>query len=263
VQKRSKKKMAREARRIGEAFKEFLSSPRYELAILMGRELRELAQAEGELAGLLGEAEDRPPRVMVKLRPIYSGIRDVKGLIFDWEPVEGAERYVIRLEDPRTGKKWEAQPKQRPQPYPHEFPCPLEPANPYDWLIVAKNAKGAIIWAERGTFWLLPAEIVEEVDKKLRSLSEKGLMHPWTEGHVLEEQGLFEEALQRYLALTNSERPEEQAWGYIGAITLWRKIYAELVRLNRIALGNAVQEEMLCLEKRLRNLLQTLLPHND
>lgn len=202
-----------------------------------------VVQAALVASGTLGEVKPSPPRSLVKIRPLLSGIRALSELTFDWEPMKSAKEYEVRLLDPRA-RVIRVLTSSPPLPYPEEFPRDLERGRRYDWLVVGVDKESKVIGTFKGTFWILAPEQLEELDAKVQRLRQEKLLHPWIED-LYQQYGLYDQALESYLKMIRVGKEDPKVWGYVGAINLWRTIHGELRSLKRYSLADSVQEETL------------------
>lgn len=205
-------------------------------------------------SGLLGETEPSSPQPLVRVRPIFSGIRDLSELTFDWNPMEGAVEYNVRLILPKSDDVY-LRNVTPPLAYPERFPRDLPRGQRIDWVVAGQDAQARICGAFRGTFWLVPPEELQELDLELAALQTAGPRHPWV-GDLYQQHGLNELAISGYLELVAAPEPSLRALGYAGAIGLWQGIHGELRKLRRFRLADAVQAELFGLQKALETELE-------
>jgi len=204
-------------------------------------------------ATVLGELDVKsPPRTMIGLRPLFTGLRTLEDFEFDWELMEKATCYKVRLFDPSGIELLKTTAIAPPLKW--SVRHLLEPEKRYDWLVAGVDKEGTVVGTWRGTFWILSESMLNRLAAEEERLRKEGLDIPWA-ADLHAQFGLYDEALRGYLCLTETGDRTHKVWGYIGAIYVWRRISAELQALDRIPLADAVREEILRLCERLRTLL--------
>ena len=204
-------------------------------------------------ATVLGELDVKsPPRTMIGLRPLFTGLRTLEDFEFDWELMEKATCYKVRLFDPSGIELLKTTAIAPPLKW--SVRHLLEPEKRYDWLVAGVDKEGTVVGTWRGTFWILSESMLNRLAAEEERLRKEGLDIPWA-ADLHAQFGLYDEALRDYLRLINAEDRKKREWGYIGAIYIWRIIFRELLARGRTRLAAMVDEELCRLQAQLRSVL--------
>ena len=210
-------------------------------------------------ATALGEMEDvdAPPRDMIEVRPIYSAFLSVEEIVFDWEPIPGAESYAVWLIDTVSKQKYPISSAYPGMNYPIDELSTLEPGCQYNLRVQGLNHKGEIVGVRLGTFWLLREEERKELEFRRDKLRSTGEEEEFWEAGLLAQFKLYDVALQKFIALTQMPDANKRVAGYMGAINLWQTLYRELTTVGYVQAAYSAKEEAMRLQAALRNLLNT------
>jgi len=208
-------------------------------------------------ATALGEIEnlDAPPREIIEVRPIYSAFRREEEIVFDWEPIPGAESYAVQLIDTVSKRKYpilRAYPGMR---YPTDDLPTLEPGCEYNLRVQGLSREGSIVGIHIGTFWLLQEKERQELNFRWNKLRSVGDKEGFWEAGLFAQFKLYDAALQKFIALIKLPDTGKQIAGYLGAINVWQTLYRELIPIGRVQAAYSANEEAMRLQAVLRNLL--------